>query len=535
MKFSAQHYPYASRRTLVYGNQGMVATSQPLAAQAGLDMLKAGGNAVDAAVAAAACLTVTEPTSNGIGGDAFALVWFQGSLYGLNASGPSPSSLSLKTLQERGLNRIPEQGPIPVTVPGAPAAWAALAERFGSLSLAKSLQPAVTYARSGYPVSPETAKNWKIAYDKASESNRHKMFEAWFETFAPEGKPPEAGSLWKSEPHARTLQTIAETKARDFYQGEIADRIHDFMERIDGCLTRDDLASYQVRWDKPLSVSYRGYDVWELPPNGHGIVALMALNIMQKLKLDSTETCDSMHLTMEAMKLAYSDGRAWIADPEHMNVKPENLLDDAYAEKRAGLIGEYALTPSPGIPPASGTVYLAAADREGNMVSYIQSNYMGFGSGLVVPGTGISLHNRGHNFSMDPEHPNCIAPGKRPYHTIIPGFLTQNGAAVGPFGVMGGFMQPQGHVQLLSRVIDYGLNPQSALDAPRWQWIGGKAFEVEAGMPDLIVESLKKRGHQVSFQKDYSQFGRGQMIIRDQNGVLCGATESRTDGTIAAW
>jgi gamma-glutamyltranspeptidase / glutathione hydrolase len=235
-----------------------------------------------------------------------------------------------------------------------------------------------------------------------------------------------------------------------------------------------------VRWDEPISVPYRGYDVWELPPNGHGIVALMALNIMNQLRLISTETCDSMHLTMEAMKLAYSDGKAWIADPGSYACQSGGAAaQQQYAKERAALIGERALTPSPGTPDASGTVYLATADQEGNMVSYIQSNYMGFGSGLVVPGTGISLHNRGHNFSTDPTHPNCVAPNKRPYHTIIPGFLTQNGKPVGPFGVMGGFMQPQGHVQLLSRIIDYGLNPQSALDAPRWQWLGNKQFEVE--------------------------------------------------------
>ena len=535
MEFSAHHYPYPSRRSLVYGTRGMVATSQPLAAQAGLDILKAGGNAIDAAVAAAACLTVTEPTSNGIGGDAFALIWSKGKLHGLNASGPSPRSLSLESLKDRGLTEIPAHGPVPVTVPGAPAAWNALMEKFGSLSLTAVLQPAIDYARHGYPVSPETARMWLSAFQKAKVNYKDPMYDAWFQTYIQDGHPPSAGSIWRSEAHAKTLEAIAGSKSRDFYEGALADRIHDFMKEIDGFLTKDDLAAYQVRWDEPLSVPYRGYDVWELPPNGHGIVALMALNIMNQLSLDSTETCGSMHLTMEAMKLAYSDGKAWIADPDHMSVSPEALLSEVYAKERAGMIGERALTPSPGTPDASGTVYLATADQEGNMVSYIQSNYMGFGSGLVVPGTGISLHNRGHNFNTDPEHPNCVAPNKRPYHTIIPGFLTQSGKPVGPFGVMGGFMQPQGHVQLLSRIIDYGLNPQSALDAPRWQWLGNKQFEVEQEMSGLIVEALKKCGHEIVYQEDHSSFGRGQIIIRNKQGVLCGATEPRTDGTVAVW
>ena len=535
MEFSAHRYPYASRRTLVYGQRGMVATSQPLAAQAGLDMIKSGGNAVDAAIATAACLTVTEPTSNGIGGDAFAIVWMNDSMHGLNASGPAPGKLSLEALHERGIIDMPAHGPVPVTVPGAPAAWAALSERFGRLPLTTVLQPAIDYARIGYPLTPVTAEMWKRAFEKASENYQGSMYRSWFDTFAPKGRPPKAGEVWKSEGHARTLEQIAASKARDFYEGDIAQQIHDFMMESGGFLSKEDLSAYQVRWDQPLSVHYRGYDVWELPPNGHGLVALMALNILKHFDLDKQETSCSMHKTMEAMKLAYSDGKAWIADPNHMPVSVEELLSENYARQRSSLIGEEALTPSAGSPEGSGTVYLATADGEGNMVSYIQSNYMGFGSGMVVPETGISLHNRGHNFSLDPSHPNCVAPGKRPYHTIIPGFLTKNGRPAGPFGVMGGFMQPQGHVQLLSRIIDYGLNPQASLDAPRWQWLGDKRFEIEMSISELTLADLRQRGHEIVYQQDRSSFGRGQMIIRDDTGVLCGATEPRTDGSIAVW
>ena len=535
MNHSAQHYPYASRRTLVYGRRGMVATSQPLAAQAGLQILQAGGNAIDAAIAAAACLTVTEPTSNGIGGDAFAIVWFNQDLHGLNASGPAPTMLSLEALHRRGMNEMPVHGPVPVTVPGAPAAWAALAEAFGRLPLTTTLQPAIDHARQGYPVTPVAARNWQRGVEKAAAHYRDPVHEAWWNTFAPEGRAPKAGEVWRSEAHARTLEKIAGSQARDFYQGDLAVQIHEFMKASEGFLTREDLSAYGVRWEKPLSVNYRGIDVWELPPNGHGIVALMALNILKQFDLEATETCEALHLSMEAMKLAYSDGKAHIADPAHMQVAVEDLLSSRYAKARSRLIGDRALMPSPGTPAASGTVYLAAADGEGNMISYIQSNYMGFGSGLVVPGTGIALHNRGHNFSMIPEHPNCVAPGKRPYHTIIPGFLTRNGAPLGPFGVMGGFMQPQGHLQVVSRMVDYGLNPQAALDAPRWQWLGEKRFEMEPHMSELLVEALRKKGHEIVYQSDPGSFGRGQVILRDEAGTLCGATEPRTDGMVAVW
>ncbi|RQD72517.1 MAG: gamma-glutamyltransferase family protein [Tindallia sp. MSAO_Bac2] len=535
MNFSSLEYPYPSKRNLLYSNRGMVATSQPLAAQAGLDMLKKGGNAIDAAIATAACLTVVEPTSNGIGGDAFAIIWTEGNLHGLNASGPAPKELSLEYFEKQGLKEMPAYGPIPITVPGAPAAWAELSERFGNLSLQTVLKPAINYARYGYPVTPATSYFWKKAHNNALANYQGDVFKHWFETFAPEGRAPEPGEIWKSEGHARTLEAIARTEGRDFYEGDTAERIETFLSNHQGKLKKSDLEKYRVRWEKPISVSYRGYDVWEIPPNGQGMIALQALSILQGMELDPVENAETVHRIIESLKLAFTDGKAHIADPDYMTVTAEELLSKEYIDSRRKLIGENAIEPESGLPPRGGTVYLAAADNEGNMISMIQSNYMGFGSGVVVPDTGIALHNRGHNFSLDPRHPNCLAPDKRPYHTIIPGFLTKNGKPLGPFGVMGGFMQPQGHLQLLTKIIDFQLNPQAALDAPRWQWMGGKRIEVEQNYPETLIHQLVEKGHDIVIQREKGSFGRGQMILRNEEGVLCGATEPRTDGCVAVW
>ena len=535
MNFSSLEYPYPSKRNLLYSNRGMVATSQPLAAQAGLDMLKKGGNAVDAAIATAACLTVVEPTSNGIGGDAFAIIWIDGELHGLNASGPAPEALSLEYFEKQGLKEMPTFGPIPITVPGVPAAWAALSERFGNLSLKTVLKPSIQYARNGFPITPATAYFWNKAYQNALTNYQGDIFNPWFQTFAPEGRAPMAGEMWKSEGHAKTLEAIAKSEGRDFYEGELADKIDAFLTKHQGKLKKKDLEQYKVRWEKPVSVSYRGYDVWEIPPNGQGMIALQALAILQGMEPQPVENEEATHQIIEALKLAFVDGTTHIADPDHMKSSLEDLLSEEYIQSRRKLIGKTAIMPEPGFPPRSGTVYMAAADGEGNMVSMIQSNYMGFGSGVVVPETGIALHNRGHNFSLDPRHPNCLAPGKRPYHTIIPGFLTKDGQAMGPFGVMGGFMQPQGHLQLLTKIIDFKLNPQAALDAPRWQWLGGKKIEVEQNYPETLIQQLAERGHDISLQRERGSFGRGQMILRNETGVLCGATEPRTDGYVAVW
>ena len=536
IEFNPLYLPYASKRYPTYANNGMVATSQPLAAQAGLDILKKGGNAVDAAIATAACLTVVEPTSNGIGADAFALIWMKGKLHGLNSSGPSPALLSHEALKERGLSEMPVHGFVPVTVPGAPAAWAECSRRFGKLPLTEVLAPAIRYAEEGYPLSPVLAKYWGGAYKAYKNRLSPEDFAQWEEVFAPNRRAPQAGEVWRSLDHAQTLRRIAETDAKAFYTGELADKIDRYSRQKDGFLRKEDLETYEPDWVEPISVNYKGYEVWEIPPNGQGLITLMALNLLKNDDLNEKDTIDSYHKQIEALKLAFSDGLKHISERGDMRYSIDELLSDAYAKERRALIGEEALTPEPGEPPKGGTVYLATADGEGNMVSFIQSNYMGFGSGIVVPGTGIALQNRGHNFSLDPNHVNYLKPRKRPYHTIIPGFLTKDGAAVGPFGVMGGFMQPQGHLQVVMNTIDFNLNPQAALDAPRWQWTKDKVVQVEHTFPHHIAQGLAQKGHQVQIAIEPNSFGRGQIIWRDpKTGVLCGGTESRTDGAIAAW
>lgn len=535
MDFDAHKYSYPSRRNIVYGKKGMVATSHPLAAQAGLEVLKKGGNAVDAAVAAAACLTVVEPTSNGIGGDAFALVWSGGKLHGLNASGPSAAAIPAEVISKVAEHGIPRHGWIPVTVPGIPSAWAALSKRFGRLGLSEALAPAIAYAYEGHSVAPTVSKAWEGAWRTYKLALKEELFSHWFDTFAPAGMAPKAGEIWSSPDHGSTLEAIGATGAEAFYRGALAEKITAFAERTGGYLRAGDLAAFRPEWVEPVSVNYRGYDVWEIPPNGHGLVALMALNILRGFDFTDKDSVVTCHRQLEAMKLAYADGRRYIADPRSMKVSVGQLLSDAYGEERRRCIGNEAVLPVPGRPAGGGTVYLAAADGEGGMVSYIQSNYMGFGSGIVVPGTGIALHNRGCNFSTEPDHENCFAPGKKPYHTIIPGFLTKNGKAVGPFGVMGGFMQPQGHVQVIMNALDFHMNPQDCLDAPRWQWMKERTVEVEQGFPPAAIEGLAAMGHDINVNPDSTGFGRGQIIWRNEAGILAGGTEPRADGAIAVW
>jgi gamma-glutamyltranspeptidase/glutathione hydrolase len=535
LNFNSNHHPYASRRSVVYANRGMVATAQPLAAQAGLQVLQAGGNAIDAAIAAAAALTVVEPTANGIGGDAFALIWHKGKLHGLNASGSAPQSISLAALTAAGHTSMPKYGPLPVTVPGTPGAWACMAERFGKLPLSVSMASAINMAQDGFPVSPMVALAWQTAYALFTQELKESHFKPWFDTFSNQGRAPRAGEIWRSAGHAQTLQSIASDNANSFYRGALAEKIAACVRGAGGYLDVADLAAYQPQWVDPISVNYRGYDVWEIPPNGHGLVALLALNILKGFDFGERDTALTHHRQIEAIKLAFADGLAHIAEPDAMRVSVKDLLSDAYAHERRKLIGTHATLPLPGQPPRGGTVYLSTADNEGNMVSFIQSNYMGFGSGLVVPGTGIALHNRGNNFTLDADHPNCLAPGKRPYHTIIPGFLTKGNEAVGPFGVMGGFMQPQGHVQMVMNSVDFGLNPQAALDAPRWEWLQGNTVNIEHTAPEHLLRSLSALGHDVARSGNQLGFGRGQIIWRDQHGVLCGGTEPRSDGSIAAW
>ncbi|WP_345465880.1 gamma-glutamyltransferase family protein [Deinococcus carri] len=512
----------------------MVATSQPLAAQAGLFILREGGNAVDAAIATAAALTVVEPTSNGIGGDLFALVWADGELHGLNASGRSPALLGLGALAD---GQLPAYGWLPVTVPGAPRGWADLHARFGRLPFERLLAPAVHYARHGYPLSPVLAENWRRAA-QAYRRREGQEFAAWLDTFAPPGFGAQAGEVWASEGHARTLEQIAASQGAAFYEGDLARQMDAHAQATGGLLRLDDLAAHESEWVTPIRTEYRGHLVHEIPPNGQGLTALIALGILNGLELpDHRDDSWGLHLQIEAIKLAFADAQKYIADPQHVDVPVERLLSEGYLAARRARIGETALEPEAGDPNAHGTVFLTTADADGQMVSLIQSNYMGFGSGVVIPGTGIALQNRGHNFNLEAGHANVLAPRKRPYHTIIPGFLTRtDGTPVGPFGVMGGFMQPQGHVQVVLNTVRYGMNPQQALDAPRWQWLQGRVVEVEHELGGPLSRALAARGHEVRVGLNPNAFGRGQIIWRDpKTGVLTGGSESRADGQVAAF
>lgn len=523
---------YPSRRMPVLATRGVVATGQPLAAQAGIQILQQGGNAVDAAIATAIALTVVEPTSNGIGSDAFALVWDGSKLYGMNGSGRSPATHTPQLFAERGLQQIPANGWLPVTVPGAPAVWRDLHERFGKLAFEQLFEPTIYYAEHGYPVSPITAAGWHAAARVYAAHNKGAEFEAWFSTFAPGGHAPRVGETWSSPDHARTLRTIAESNADAFYNGELAERIADFAEKTGGFLTRADLAAHTGTWVEPIGTNYRGYDIWEIPPNGQGITALIALNILEGFDMARypRDSVESYHLQIEAMKLAFGDTQRFVCDMDYGKVPVEGLLDKEYASQRRKLIGEDALQPACGQPPGSGTVYLCAADGDGLMVSFIQSNFNGFGSGIVVPGTGIALQNRGYGFSLEPGHPNIVAPRKRPFHTIIPAFMTREGKAIGPFGVMGGHMQPQGHFQMVVNQVDYGMNPQTSLDAPRWQWIKEKQVDLEMTVPEHVLLGLANRGHQIAVRPFSTSFGKGQIIRRLHNGTYVVGSEPRADG-----
>ena len=509
LSFDPLNQKYSSRRYPIYAVNGMVNCSNPLAASAGLSILQKGGNAMDAAVAAAAALTVVEPTSNGIGSDAFALIWSEKNrkLFGINSSGRAPMLAAIDKIKDEGKDengRMPARGWTPVTVPGAPAAWAEINRRFGNLSLSQVVAPAVQYAREGFPLSPNIAENWRKAYEAFKRDLQGECYEAWFRTFAPHGRPYKAGEMVYLPDHARSLSLIGETNAEAFYTGELAKRIDEESRRYGGYLRYEDLAVHKAVWVNPISVNYRGYDVCEIPPNGQGITALMALNILKEFKF--------------TMIIDY-----------HTLLRPE------YGARRAAEMTDEARVWTHRVPPRSGTVYLCCADSEGNMVSFIQSNYMGFGSGIVVDGTGIALQNRGADFSLDPHHINCLMPGKRTYHTIIPGFLMKDNKPVGPFGVMGGYMQPQGHVQVVMNMIDFHMDPQQALDAPRWQWMRDGTVTVESSFDDNIARALIRKGHDLRVDLSTSSFGRGQIILRMDNGVLVGGTESRTDSNIACY
>jgi gamma-glutamyltranspeptidase/glutathione hydrolase len=518
--------PYASRRAPVYARQ-VVATSHPLAAQAGLAMLEQGGNAVDAAVAAAATLTVVEPTMNGLGGDLFALVWNDGHLDGLNASGRAPLAWTRERFGRR--RTMPALGWDSVTVPGAVSGWAALSERFGRLPFAALLRPAIAYAREGFLVTPHVASLW------AEAPRRFRGFGEFARTFLPDGRAPAAGTPFRFLDQARTLEAIADTRGRTFYDGEIARRIAAASLAEGGALTEEDLARHAPSWVAPLAIDCLGARLHELPPNGQGLASLVAMGILSRLPVGrhGPEHPETVHLQLEAMKIAFAECHTHLADPANMRVAVEDLLAPERLARHAKSIRiDRASEERPLPPPDHGTVYVSAADRDGRMVSLIQSNYLGFGSGVVVPGTGISLQNRGLGFSLDPSHPNCVAGGALPYHTIMPGFLTRDGDAVMSFGVMGGHMQPQGHVQLVLRTLLYKQNPQAACDAPRWHVTERSEIALEPDFPPAVAKDLARRGHRLVAKPRPGLFGGAQAVHKLAQGY-CAGSDPRKDGQAA--
>jgi gamma-glutamyltranspeptidase/glutathione hydrolase len=517
-------FPYPSQRMPILARNA-VATSQPLAAQAGLRMLLKGGNAVDAILATAITLTVVEPTSNGIGSDAFCILWDGKELHGLNASGRSPAAWTLDRF--KGLKTMPDRGWDSVTVPGAVSAWSELSRRFGKLPFADLFEPAIDYAGDGYIVSPTIARLW------AGGAQQLASQPGFAEAFMPRGRAPEAGERFACPAQARTLKRIAETRGEDFYKGELAAKMAAHCKEHGGVMTVEDLASHKVDWVGTVSHDYRGYTVHEIPPNGQGIGALVSLGILEDFDVAgmAVDSADSLHVQIEAMKLAFADIYEHVSDADTMRVRSADLLDREYLRSRGRLIDmKKAQNPRHGTPGRGGTVYLTAADQSGMMVSYIQSNYKGFGSGVVVPGTGISLQDRAFGFSLRPDHANVVGPRKRPFHTIIPAFVTRDGKPLISFGVMGAAMQPQAHSQIMVRLVDYGQNPQAASDAPRWRVYEGLDVEFESGVRAEVLNDLKARGHQVRVADPLAtEFGRFQMIYKLEDGYLA-ASERRADG-----
>jgi gamma-glutamyltranspeptidase/glutathione hydrolase len=516
------NFPYASPRMPVLAD-ACVATSHPLASQAGLAMLAQGGNAVDAIIAAAVALTVVEPTMNGIGGDAFAILWDGRMLHGLNASGRAPRAWTPE--RYKGRDAMPGTGWDSVTVPGAVSAWMELHAKFGKLPFEALFAPAIRHARDGYLVTPVIAGMWRAQGPTLAH------FEDYARTFLPDGRPPEAGERFRCPDQAATLETIAASRGEAFYRGALADMIVAASKAAGGAMTLDDLGAHRADWVEPLGVDFKGYRIHELPPNGQGIAALIALGILDRIDIEGLEpdSVELQHLMIEATKLGLADLRAHVADPAAMRVRPEDLLTCAYLDERAKLIDrERATVPAPGNPKRSGTVYLAASDANGMMVSFIQSNYRGFGSGIVIPGAGIAMNDRGACFTLEAGHPNEVGGGKRPLQTIIPAFATKDGAPVAAFGVMGGVMQPQGHVQVGMRMFAKGLNPQAAVDAPRWRVEGGTVF-IEAAWDQDFRDRLAARGHAWEVGPSLP-FGASQVIWRLPSGGYLAASESRRDG-----
>jgi gamma-glutamyltranspeptidase / glutathione hydrolase len=533
--------PYTSTRIPVFA-RNVVSTSHPLAAQAGLRMLYAGGNAVDAAIAAAAAMTVCEPVSNGLGSDAFALIWDGKALHGINGSGRAPQAWSPQYFRTKyaGSATPPRRGMDSVTVPGAVSSWAMMSQRFGKLPFADLMEPAAEIAERGYLLPPVVRQKWAAAVSEMQG------LPGFTQSFLPWGRAPQVGELFQFKAAAKALRAIGATKGAAFYGGEIAHAIEKFSAAHGGSLTANDFANYQAEWVQPIGKNYRGYTLHELPPNGQGIAALIALGILDKFDMAAlpVDSAASQHLQIEAMKLAFADVYKFVAEPSAMAVTADQMLDDAYLANRAKLIDmKKAQDFGAGNPVKGGTIYLSAADESGMMVSFIQSNYLGFGSGCVEPSFGISLQNRGHAFSLDAANPNVVAPGKRPFHTIIPAFLSKDGKPVMSYGVMGANMQPQGHMQTLVRMLDYKQNPQAACDAPRWRYNTGLEINVEAAMNADTVQALRNLGHRTEVINDsYQDFGAGQFIWRADEGVgnaadlgYVAASDARRDGYAAGF
>jgi gamma-glutamyltranspeptidase/glutathione hydrolase len=534
--------PFNSRRSPVHATKGMVAASQPLAAAAGIEILRAGGNAADAAIATNAALNVTEPTSCGIGGDCFALFYdaSTGKISALNGSGRAPRNLTLELLATEGFEQeLPPLHAHTVTVPGTAAAWEDLSQQHGKLPLADALQPAIQLALEGFPVAPITSYFWTRGADK-------QLKEApGGQELTLDGRAPQAGEVFRNPGLAKTLHVVADQGTEAFYVGEIAEAIAQVVQDAGGVLSPADLAEHSSSWVEPISTEYHGLQVWECPPNGQGLTALLALNILRGTPITEFEalSIERLHMMAEAFRLAFADARWFVADPEQSEIPLEQLLSEDYAEERRKLIDpkRAKATHVHGIPKVgSDTVYLTVVDGSGNACSLINSNYMGFGTGLVPKGWGFTLQNRGHGFSLDPAHPNALAPGKRPYHTIIPAMATrEDGSLFGSFGVMGGFMQPQGHVQVVVAMQDDKLDPQAALDRPRVCLPDGSpdsGLAVEEGIPTEVASQLSAMGHEVEMVSGQSRavFGRGQIILRSTDGVLIGGSDPRADGCAIA-
>ena len=528
-------------RSPVLAEHGMVCTSHPLASQIGLDILKQGGNAIDAAIAANAALGLMEPTGCGVGGDLFAIVWDAKTqkLYGLNASGRSPKSMTLDTLKAMGLEKIPAYGPLPVSVPGAVDGWTSLHDKFGSMPLKKILAPAIGYAEEGFPVT-ELIGYYLGSIDRFSRMGYPNIKETYYDPNG--GERPKNGDRYRNPALADTYRAIAKKGREGFYEGEVAQTITTFIKEQGGFLSLEDLSSHHSQWVEPVSVNYRGYDVWELPPNGQGIAALQLLNILENKDFSEVRwgSEEHLHLFTEAKKRVFEDRAKYYADMDMAEVPVEALLSKDYAAENFNELKPYASTYDAGEISAGETIYLTVADKDGNMISLIQSNYRGMGSGMVPPGLGFMLQDRGELFSLEEGYNNTYEPGKRPFHTIIPAFITKDGAPLMSFGVMGGDFQPQGHAQIVMNMVDYGMNVQEAGDAPRWDHSGGSSpvtgpstdkgeVHVESGIPYETVRGLMGRGHKVGFARGI--YGGYQAIYRDpETGFYHGASESRKDG-----